>query len=866
VTFLRAKSIDTLYDEVVAHDLVVVPDAPRASAINRRLDEPRLGPFAVTPRRLAAGRRERAEDRLAFLEIVDRLDRDWTQIAYEVGNILQCWEHQRRLDAVFEYDTYVTDTTREAVAAVDSLDTTSGRLAAFQIDADRDVAVVGEAQLTPLERSILPDEYATVDPFHDAAFDRPPFHVFGSKTAVVETVVDAIDADSADDVAVVLDGSSAYSPLVESALEAAEIPFYGGPGFVDDPDHRAFLALCRVVNAGSDTRVREARPLFAHLGDPPTRADDEKRLAALDDHGGALGWVRAVRDDVDEHTFETLLAAFGDRIGRDLVAFRTELDQLGIVDAPVTSDRVDRLAFYLQTYEVPVDRQNEGVLLADATSAAYVGRPTVFHLGLDDGWTPAPPNRPWVDREGQYTRNVRDFQLLLQSGRQQYYLVTDAAGGSPVTPALYLQDLLDESFERFTDLDHVTHTTRGWSGGDGFDRTPVDDVDPEPAETISQSSLASYVNSPRDYFFSRLVEAPDRDYFVEGTLFHDFAEFCVAHPDFVDDAVAAEAVDIVLDEVEPLLRGVDEPTHCTEYRVACETIREYVATHHTKGDPELADGTARRDENAFARHYSRPVDTPHTERWFDDADLGLKGKIDLVATPTELVDHKSGTRGSPRSVVRQSALDPPDDTPDFQALAYLTYWRSRRPDTTHEFTFFHFLETLDDAVAGDAALDETLTTVTSHPTTFVEHVRSRATFDHLASDDAANDCQKTFEQATYDDWQAAFATATPPASSDSAELLDSAFADDLIDRMRAVVGEYKYVTSGCEQALRELARIYGRNYFAGDLDAFEAFVDDRLAELTARRAGAERFPVEGLGGEPNERRLDHPDLLLEGSR
>jgi len=357
VTFLRAKSIDTLYDEVVAHDLVVVPDAPLASAINRRLDEPRLGPFAVTPRRLAAGRRERAEDRLAFLEIVDRLDRDWAQIAYEVGNILQCWEHQGRLDALFAYDTYVSDATREAVAAVDSLDTTSGRLEAFRIDPDRDVAVVGEAQLTPLERSILPDDYAAVDPFHDAAFDRPPFHVFDSKTAVVETVVDAIDTDSADDVAVVLDGSSAYSPLVESALEAAEIPFYGGPGFVDDPDHRAFLALCRTVRAGSDTRVRDARPLLAHLGDAPDRAHDEKRLAALDGHGAALGWVRAVRDGVDDHTFGTLLAAFGDRVGRELTAFRTELDRLGLVDVSVTSARVDQLAFYLQTYEVPVDRQ-----------------------------------------------------------------------------------------------------------------------------------------------------------------------------------------------------------------------------------------------------------------------------------------------------------------------------------------------------------------------------------------------------------------------------------------------------------------------------------------------------------------------------
>jgi hypothetical protein len=864
VTFSRARPVDEIYAAVADHDLVVVPDAPLASAINRRLDEPRLGSFAVTPRRLAAGRREQAEDRIAFVEIVDRVDRAWSQIAYEIGNILQCWEHQGRLDAILEYDTYVSEATHEAVATIDDLDTTSGRLSAYQIDDELNVAVVGEAQLTPLERSILPAEYTSVDPFTEESFDRPPFQVFGSKTAVVETVVDAVDEETADDVAIVLDGSSAYSPLLESALESAEIPFYGGPGFVDDPDHRAFLALLRLLRAGSDTRVRDARPLLARLGDPPDRTHDEKRLSELDE--GAIAWVNDLRSGADDHTFASALDAFEARLSRDLDAFRDELGELGIADDPVTDAAVDRLAFYLQTYEVPVDRENEGVLLADATSAAYVGRPTVFHLGLDDRWVPEPPNRPWVDRTGQFTRNLHDFQLLLQSGRQQCYLVTDAEGGSPVTPALYFQELLDESFERFTDLDHEAHTHRGWSGGDGFDREPLDaDVEVEQVETVSQSSLATYVNSPRDYFFSRLLDSPDRDYFIEGNLFHDFAEFCFAHPSFVDDEVIDEALDLVLDEMRPFLRGVDEITHRTEYRVALETIRRYVDEYDPSGDPSLDGRGPRRDENVFADHFDRPIEVLHTERWFNDEELGLKGKIDLVASPTRLVDHKSGSKKSASRVIGDSALDPPSDTPNFQADAYLAYWRSRRPDEAHEFSFVHFLETLDDAVAGEAALDDTLTTVGYHPTAFADHVRSRDVFEMLR-DHGSSKCRKCLSKASYDDWVAVCDVADPPATDDNDELIDSAFGAALESRLRDVVGDYKYVTTGSEQACRSLASIYGRNYFAGDLDAFEAFVDERRDELNARRAGEERFPVEGLGGEPNDRRLNHADLLLGGSR
>jgi hypothetical protein len=98
------------------------------------------------------------------------------------------------------------------------------------------------------------------------------------------------------------------------------------------------------------------------------------------------------------------------------------------------------------------------------------------------------------------------------------------------------------------------------------------------------------------------------------------------------------------------------------------------------------------------------------------------------------------------------------------------------------------------------------------------------------------------------------------------ELLESAFARALTDRMVEAVGDYNYVRSGCEQAMRELVRIRNRNYFADDLDAFEAFVDQRIDELNRRLAGEERFPVADLVEEPNYRWVDHRDLLLEGER
>ena len=861
MSFPRAKPVDDLYEEVAGYDLVVVPDAPLASALNRRIDRPHLGSFAITPRRLAAGRREEAEDRLAFLELVEQTDLDWKRGAYAVGNILQCWEHQGSLAAILDYDAYVDDATRTAVEHVADLDTTSRRLTDYRIDDGQDVAVVGFDQLTTLERSILPDDYDTYDTFDDREFDLPPFHIFDSATAIVDTVVDAVTEASADDVAVVLDQGSAFSALVESALEADGVPFYGGPGFVDDPDHRTFLQLLRAAHGGTDTRVREIQPLLTRLDVTLDVEHDEKRLSGLADP--ALDWLVDFRACIEERTFAEALDAFADRTGRRLDAFRDELAALGIADSRATEAAVDRLAFYLESYEVPVDRENEGVLLADAKSAAYVDRPVVFYLGLSEDWTHSAPRRPWVDRDAQYTRNIKQFQHLLQSGATQYYLVQDASGGSPVTPCLYFEELLDETFDRFSDLDSERHTRRFDRSGDGFETEPVDATTTE-LSTISQSSLGSYVNSPRDYCFGRLVDGPDRDYFREGNLFHDFAEFYVTHPEFVDENVVDDVVEYMVGETRPFVRSVDEATRRTKYRAGVETIVAFFE-EQTPVDGEFLTATSRWGTNVFAERFDRPVDSPITERWFENDDLGLKGKIDLVHAPTRLLDHKSGRRKSATQVVKNAALDPPSDAPNFQALLYLTHWRSEYPDRELEFTFFHFLESLDDVVAGEVDLDDTLTTVTYHPTTFDEYARSEAFFDELVAE-GANKCQKTLSQVDHADYAAVFDETDLPGTADSDELIASAFGRALKARMRDRVGDYKYVETGCEQAMRQLARVRGRAFFEGDLDAFGAFVEERLAELNRRRAGEERFPVEGLAGEPNYRYVDNRDMLLEGER
>lgn len=857
--FNRAKSIQQIYDEVRDYDLVLVPDAPLARAINRRLDEPTFGTFAAAPRLISGRQGKTTEDRFAFLNVIHQTDYSWKSVAYAIGNILQCWEHQGHVDSVLEYDEYADATTKEVVEIMAELQTTSKQLSSYNVPENKSVAVVGLDQFTKLERAILPSEYDTFELFTSESFDHPPFHIFDSPAEIVDSLLDTITAENAENVAIVLNSSSRYSSLVESALESAEIPFYGGPGFIDNSAHRGFLQLLRTSFRGQDTTVNDVRPLVSQLGIDIDINDSEKRLSTLNDP--ELDWLQTFFEKIEGLTFIEALSEYESQLGQPLPKFKKELQKLGLAGEAVSNDRIDDLAFYLQTYEVPVERNNEGVLLADAQSSGYVDRPVVFYLGIDQGWTHSAPQRPWVDAKSQADRYISQFKLLLQSGTDQYYLVQDTDGGQPVTPCLYFNELLDSEFERFSDLPSAEYTRTASTDGQGFEKESFD-IESDTVTHFSQSSLNNYVNCPRDYFFGELIDSPDKDYFREGNLLHDFAEFYVNYPEFVDNDVLTEITDIIVDEVRAFHVEDETPLRRRMYEIGLAIIKEFLDTNTpTNGDfltPSSGFG-----KNFFAEYFDKTLDMPTTERWFENDELNIKGKIDLVHSPTTLLDYKKGRKKRETKVVRRSAIDPPADTPNFQAILYLTHYRTIQPGEQLEFTFFHILETLDDVIAGDADLADTLTTISYHPYTFDEFVEKRDAYDTLL--DGYNDCVETFSDLGFAAYKDIMTELDFPATTDKEDLLNSEFATNFQTAVDAATSDNVDSQKGSSQAIKLLNGVRKKSFFKENLDAFENFIDNQLKTLNTLRDGEERFPIEGPGGEPNYRRVNHRDLILEGT-
>jgi hypothetical protein len=807
---------------------------------------------------LASGTFRPEDERGLFTELVNETDLSWKHASYLVSNILSCWEETGDLNGILSYDRYDTEATREAIEVIQEANSSHGDLAGYTIDDDLDVAAIALEQFTALDRSILPDEYDVVDPFVEGTFDHPEFGLFTSATAIVETVTEAVSAENAEDVAIVMNRESVYPALVESALESAGIPYYGGPGFSDDTHIRTFLKLVRQALSSERLRLEDIQSVCSVLDIVVSTEHDRKRLSELD--SPELEPIKQFCDSIADHSIDSALSAYEGWCTETLGEFRDELDQLGLLNVPVEERVLNDFEYYLQSVPIPIEDEQEGVLLAAAASAAYVDREVVFYLGLDTGWTHTIPDRPWIDASRKDRRNLQQFQTLLQNGSKQYYLVRDTEAGQPITPCLYFHDLFDAEFQQFSDLPHARYARQYRQSGGGFEKEAID-VDHRTVDTISQSALKTLVNCPRDYYFDQLVESPDRDYFEKGNLFHDFAEFYVNHPDVVESEEIGSIIEVMMNGMRPYIDETDLAVLESELRVGVEMITTYL----DENPPESTSFDAYEQRgwgNVFAEEYGRLIDSQITEQWFENTDVGGRGVIDLIHTPSRLLDYKSGQHKSASEVVKNARIDSISDTPDFQALLYLTQHRREQSDERLDFRFFHFLESIDEAITDNRplTLDDGVTTVPYHPTSFEEYIKRRETFETLREEGAGN-CRKTFEKLDYETYRDVFDSHEFPATRDSTELVDTEFAEVLIERAKSVVGEYKYVDSGCKQALRQLLDIRSENYFVRELDEFERFLNDRLSGLNEWKTS--RFPVETeLAGEPNFDRVTHGDLIL----
>ncbi|WP_410808084.1 PD-(D/E)XK nuclease family protein [Methanohalobium sp.] len=787
------------------------------------------------------------------MEIINSTKITWKHAAYLLENITNCWVETGNIYEILKYDGFDSSETRQIIDILESGTNPYNAIEQYNIDENLNIAVVGLHQFTGLDRKVLPDKYDEIPVFSDSIKQLPKFCVFNSATEIIQTVIENIKNNHLLDIAVVLEPGSSYQSLLESDLKINGIPYMTTTDFSEDEYLRTFLQILRTGLYRRGLRVRDVKPILAHFDIHLSSRYDMWKIDVMNHPD--ITWLKEFLNTVPGSTFKEILEEYERYIDKKQEYLKQILHELGILTIPITPEAVNSIEYYLDTFDNPVDQSGRGVMLVSPKSSTYIDRPIVFYLGMDSSWTPESPDKLWVNEKEFDEKNKQNFQILLQNGEDQYFLVQDTIMAEKVTPCFYFNEFSDEEISSFTDFPHEFYGFKGPEKQNPFQKQDTN-VDTKPVKTLSQSNLNIFAYCPKDYFFSQLVDGEDTRYTINGSLLHDFAEFYVNHPDFVDSNCTDEFVDIMVNRTQPYLDDLELDVARTVFRVGIENIRSYLQTY----DYEIKklDGyTKNDDQNTFSNHFNKDLGFNLTEMYFNNPELGGKGKVDLIRSPTHLVDHKTGKKRSIGDIMKKSSTENIESRPDFQPKMYLSHHRYVCPDRKLKFTYHHLLNNLKEVIFGNGSYDDNVVDIFYYPYSFDDLISDREIYDILIDGiSETNPSRKILESMGYDNYHWFFQNKILP-SYDKNELLESELCSEFVAFAKGLIGDYKYVENGCKSALKKMLQFREISYFKDDLDEFETFLKEQIERLNEYKET--RFPV----GDVDPEQIQHKDMVIK---
>ncbi len=850
----KRKSIDQLYQEVKDFDLVLTLEPVLAEALVARLEKPVLGHFATTPRRLIyseeGGEQFRQE---VFLKLVEEHGMSWRQASYILQNVLDCWQNTGSLEKIKKYERFDGEEFETVFNVLEETENPFKAMEDHEIGTETDVAVIGLKDFNELDRKVLPEDYEEVELFTDEERELPEFKLFESSNQLIQSLKENVERVGPENTGIVVDPESPYQSLIESVFEAEETPFIDKTDLSEDNDLRTLINLVRIGLSRKNVRVKDVKPILEEMDYTVSKA--EENMYINDTEG--LEQFKEFLNVLQYLEFGEAVERYYSLTEKRLENVENLLNELNLLEETVSVEKVNDLEYFLDSFELTESETSEGVVIADPTNVSVIDRPVVFFIGMSSSWTRQVEQKPWLDREREEQKNLRGFTSLIQSGTQQIYMVQEMEMNQYITPCYHFNQALNTDFSNFADLPHTRYAPETEPGGDGFEKKSTV-IDTRKVTTLSQSRLSSLALSPRLYYFEKLVSDAEDENIEKGNIFHDYAEFHINHPEFVESLEIQEILEVMIKHVKPYVEELELEKLETELKIGLQNIQEFLDSY------EVEDRTYEQYEkhdggNRFAEHYDKPVRSNITEMSFKDKELGAKGKVDLIMNKKHLVDYKSGRKYDAKNIVEGSNVELYEDVdwPDFQAIMYLTYLRKHVPGEKLRFTFLNFLHNMEDRINGKGSLNDNKVTVTYYPESFEEKITDLEMYEHLLKNSGKTSYQrKLLTKLGCPEFRKFFKNHEIEKPFSKEEIKSSKTAEKFKELGKEEVGDYKYVKKGCEQVLESLVEFRRSNYFKEDLDRFEEFLEQKIEELN--RYKKEGFP---LNAEPDD--LPKRDMMLK---
>lgn len=861
----KSLTIDEIFQKVKGYDLVFTPEASLADAINARVRTPRLGKLAYTPRTYIYRRfqnRELSSRKELFLKIISKSDLGWKEASYFLDKVIKVWEETGDPERILDTAKFDEEKIRAVLKIVKEESNIYGEMEEFRVSEGKDVCAVPPWQFNELDRSILPSGAEELDVFAEKGVELPPFRVFSSANQLVGAVVDNVRRLDEEQVAVVVQPESTYDPLLRSHLRAAGINFQVAREIQESETLRTFISLLELGLNYPRVKIKEVGPILRKVGLKPDRRIEEEYVVDTDSPQSKK--ANELLEGLKGESYATAVVRMRQNDlepGREL---KEVLEETGLWEEPVSGASLNKLKYYLDSFEIKTEESSGGLLLANPAGSSYIDRETVFYLGMSSQWDVSVEERPWRKTERVRERNVKNFKSLIQNGGNRLYMVQSENLNQKVIPSTYFNEFAE--LPSFTDgkqgEDYVWYTRPGPTVCD-FTSNYVN-KSPEGIKTLSKTELNSLVRCPRDYYFSQLVEDPDRDYFRKGTVIHDFAEFYANFPDFVKSKGLSVFVDLMVQRMKPIVDDVDLSVLRTDFQLGARLLINYLEDRRLSdgltfdpGDYEPGHG-----ENFLAVEFDKEVKRKFTEMYFRNEAIGGRGKVDLLHG-SQLVDYKTGSKASPYQIVKNSNVDLFEENPDFQALLYLTHHRTVLPQQKLDFTFFHVLEDTGKVLSGEIVIDDFITTVSYYPYTFSEFLGQEEVYDLANSSKIRGKLLDPLGRER-------FLGVLSDLEFDPGDFYSKEKAESHQAQLRRLCEKHLEIGRGKDLTEKQLDkatnsilrtslyRLRTRNFFRDDVDRFEAFLRKKLDDLNEWRSS--RFPV----GDTALDDVSHRDLIMAG--
>ncbi|MCL2890343.1 MAG: PD-(D/E)XK nuclease family protein [Methanomassiliicoccaceae archaeon] len=724
-----AKTIDELYDEVRSYDIVISNDAALVTALNNRIDDPRVGRLASTPKMIARDHEDVILERLMkegvcsdegiygtmddvklLRTISSETEYDVKFVHGEVENIKLIRRYTKDVEkylfgkpSITIYKEFMKQPTIEMVMS-------NFEPADHHFYESKKVAVIGIELFDDLDKHFIPMVFDEIDVLKEGRYDIDVFYSVGNDRQVAEHAVDLITDADPNDVAIVMDTDGPIADAVRSALYREGIDFKNKMPARDIASVRDFLQFAELALSYDILTVGDVRELFAGYGAWTNDRSDEYLLSR---RAGELGEnmkrLADIMHKIRDHTFRMLCDKIVD--DRSKVTVMMILDELDLTDRTIYEKTVGHASYLVNTMEalkhnveIP-ESEKRGVLLADCGNSVFIDRPFVIYLNIDGKWSRPPAGKEYIDRKDEEEKEILRFQVLLQQGSSRVHIINTIKDGKPARPCP-LFDRLNTDVEGelkkvnyFPDIVNSSVKKGAWltPSEKVAERKRGTDVEAKELRSFSKSSLNAYITCPRAYMFSELIRTPDSDHTVFGNMIHEFAEFCLCYPEIANKNMA---------ECENMISEMCAGISCPErsdvdrsrIRISVTNIVKFITSLGIPAVPLNVDISSRKRKNMFFERFGVSMATDIAESDHVSVDCPLHGEFDLIVGNI-IIDYKTGRPESISDISKKMNLSKDVDFYETQPLVYLAILDSIIPKVMKEFMIFYTTDNDAEAAA-----------------------------------------------------------------------------------------------------------------------------------------------------------------------